>query len=50
MYKFPFPPYVIPAGNQNRAFAPIPSLDPEDPARPAVVVTAAVEIMSLRIV
>ena len=40
---------VIPLGSLNLADVPVPSADPEDPAYPASVVTAPVEITILRI-
>ena len=41
---------VIPRGFLNLADVPVASVDPEDPAVPASVVTAPVEITILRIV
>src|SRR5512145_2987557 len=40
----------MPAGRLNLAVAPVPSVDPREPAAPASVVTSPVAITTLRIV
>ena len=44
------PSVVIPAGELNLAAAPVPSVEPDALAVPAIVVTTPVEITTLRIV
>jgi hypothetical protein len=47
---FPDVSHATPSGPLNRAADPVPSVEPDDPANPASVVTAAVEATILRIV
>jgi hypothetical protein len=47
---FPDVSQATPHGLQNRAAEPVPSVEPDDPANPASVVTTPVEATILRII